>query len=35
LQVESDNVPARSIYHRLGFTDAYAYHYRTRDPSAA
>ena len=35
LQVESDNMPARSIYRRLGFTDAYAYHYRTRDPSAA
>ena len=35
LQVESDNHAARSVYHRLGFTDAYAYHYRTRDPSAA
>lgn len=32
LQVESDNLPARSVYHRLGFVDAYAYHYRTPDP---
>jgi GNAT superfamily N-acetyltransferase len=28
LQVEADNTPARRIYKRLGFTDAYAYHYR-------
>ena len=35
LQVEGDNEPARAIYHRLGFTDAYSYHYRTRDPAAA
>lgn len=35
LQVEHDNHPARSVYARLGFADAYAYHYRTRDPSAA
>ena len=35
LQVEGDNDPARAIYHRLGFADAYAYHYRTRDPGAA
>lgn len=35
LQVESDNLPARAIYHRLGFADAYAYHYRARDPAAA
>lgn len=28
LQVESDNAPARHVYHRLGFADAYAYHYR-------
>lgn len=34
LQVEFDNHPARAIYHRLGFTDAYAYHYRSPDPSA-
>jgi len=35
LQVEADNLPARAIYHGLGFADAYAYHYRTRDPLAA
>lgn len=35
LQVDGDNHAARSVYQRLGFTDAYAYHYRTRDPSAA
>ena len=35
LQVESDNHAARSVYHRLGFADAYAYHYRARDPAAA
>jgi ribosomal protein S18 acetylase RimI-like enzyme len=29
LQVDADNVPARSVYRRLGFADAYAYHYRT------
>ena len=34
LQVESDNHPARAVYHRLGFTDAYAYHYRTQHPTA-
>jgi ribosomal protein S18 acetylase RimI-like enzyme len=32
LQVEGDNAPARAVYHRLGFADAYAYHYRTDDP---
>ena len=35
LQVEGDNHPARAAYHRLGFVDGYAYHYRTLDPSAA
>ena len=30
LQVEGDNHAARSIYQRLGFSDAYAYHYRQR-----
>ncbi len=35
LQVEGDNHAARSVYHRLGFTDGYAYHYRARDPAAA
>jgi ribosomal protein S18 acetylase RimI-like enzyme len=34
LQVEADNHVARSIYARLGFVDAYAYHYRALDPSA-
>jgi len=28
LQVDADNLPARSVYRRLGFDDAYAYHYR-------
>ena len=28
LQVDSDNDAARRIYQRLGFSDAYAYHYR-------
>ena len=34
LQVEADNAPARATYHRLGFADAYAYHYRTPNPDA-
>jgi GNAT superfamily N-acetyltransferase len=29
LQVEGDNAPARRAYAQLGFSDAYAYHYRT------
>ncbi len=28
LQVEAANAPARAVYRRLGFADAYAYHYR-------
>lgn len=35
LQVEGDNAAARSVYQRMGFADAYAYHYRTPDPGAA
>jgi ribosomal protein S18 acetylase RimI-like enzyme len=35
LQVEGDNLPARRIYQRLGFGDAYAYHYRTPAAQAA
>jgi ribosomal protein S18 acetylase RimI-like enzyme len=34
LQVEADNDPARAVYRRLGFADAYRYHYRTADPAA-
>jgi GNAT superfamily N-acetyltransferase len=29
LQVDAANEPARRVYGRLGFVDAYAYHYRT------
>lgn len=29
LQVEANNVSARRVYQRLGFIDAYAYHYRS------
>jgi ribosomal protein S18 acetylase RimI-like enzyme len=35
LQVDADNVEARAMYHRLGFADAYAYHYRTTAADAA
>lgn len=34
LQVEADNPAARTIYRRLGFADAYRYHYRTPDRDA-
>lgn len=33
LQVEADNTAARRVYHRLGFSDGYAYHYRTTVPA--
>jgi GNAT superfamily N-acetyltransferase len=29
LQVDAGNAPARRVYQRLGFIDAYAYHYRS------
>jgi ribosomal protein S18 acetylase RimI-like enzyme len=35
LQVEGDNHAARRVYQRLGFNDAYAYHYRQRPDSSA
>ena len=35
LQVEADNQPARAIYRRMGFADAYAYHYRSLEVEAA
>ena len=35
LQVEADNLPARAVYQRLGFSDAYGYHYRTTHPTAS
>jgi ribosomal protein S18 acetylase RimI-like enzyme len=34
LQVEHDNAPARAIYRRLGFQDAYSYFYRVEPDSA-
>lgn len=34
LQVDAANTSARAIYHRLGFADAYGYHYRTPDAGA-
>jgi ribosomal protein S18 acetylase RimI-like enzyme len=35
LQVDAGNDAARAVYRRLGFADAYAYHYRARDPQSA
>jgi ribosomal protein S18 acetylase RimI-like enzyme len=29
LQVEAGNAAARAVYQRLGFVDAYPYHYRS------
>lgn len=34
LQVEADNLAAREVYRKLGFVDAYAYHYRCPPGSA-
>lgn len=34
LQVDADNVAARAVYVRLGFADAYRYHYRLRPGDA-
>ena len=35
LQVSDANLPARAAYQQLGFSDAYAYHYRSRDKAVA
>jgi ribosomal protein S18 acetylase RimI-like enzyme len=35
LQVDAGNDAARRIYHRLGFVDGYAYHYRTPPAGAS
>ncbi|NRF69371.1 GNAT family N-acetyltransferase [Aquincola sp. S2] len=34
LQVDAGNAAARAVYRRLGFADAYAYHYRSPEPDA-
>lgn len=34
LQVDAVNAAARAVYHRLGFADAYAYHYRVAPAGA-
>jgi GNAT superfamily N-acetyltransferase len=31
LQVDAANAPARKVYTRLGFQDAYSYRYRSRE----
>ncbi len=35
LQVDADNVAARKVYERLGFADAYGYHYRVAPGEAS
>jgi len=35
IQVVDDNAPAISLYHSLGFSEVYRYHYRTPSESVA